>query len=214
IGTTLAMDSNEILSPQLVEIWRLTSEAQADVGQLPLSLLPFNKTEEFLSKIGDFTYRTAVRDLEKDPLSKKESKSLKNLYKQAGEIKDELREVQHLTLKNNLRWMDVELALATQEEPADNTIIDGFETVDKKVQNLKIKNNLSWMDVELALNTKEEQADNTIIDGFETVEKKVEGFAEANQNSSINGDTNEDKGYKYITGKKINKQKALDRSKK
>ncbi|HLR66341.1 germination protein YpeB [Virgibacillus alimentarius] len=174
IGTTLAMDSNEILSPQLVEIWRLTSEAQADVGQLPLSLLPFNKTEEFLSKIGDFTYRTAVRDLEKDPLSKKESKSLKNLYKQAGEIKDELREVQHLTLKNNLRWMDVELALATQEEPADNTIIDGFETV----------------------------------------EKKVEGFAEANQNSSINGDTNEDKGYKYITGKKINKQKALDRSKK
>src|SRR5699024_12499235 len=55
IGTTLAMDSNEILSPQLVEIWRLTSEAQADVGQLPLSLLPFNKTEEFLSRSEEHT---------------------------------------------------------------------------------------------------------------------------------------------------------------
>src|SRR5690625_115739 len=134
IGTSLAMDSDERLSPQLVEIWRLTSEAQSDVGQLPLSLLPFNKTEEFLANIGDFTYRTAVRDLEKDPLSDKETKTLNKLYEQAGDIKKELREVQHLTLKNNLRWMDVQLALATQEEPADNTIIDGLETVEKKVE--------------------------------------------------------------------------------
>src|SRR5699024_8296142 len=122
IGTSLAMDSDERLSPQMVEIWRLTSEAQSDVGQLPLSLLPFNKTEEFLANIGDFTYRTAVRDLEKDPLSDKETKTLNKLYEQAEDIKNELREVQHLTLKNNLRWMDVQLALATQEEPADNTI--------------------------------------------------------------------------------------------
>lgn len=132
IGNSLAMDSKETLSPQLVEIWRLASEAQGDVGQLPLTLLPFNKTQEFLSNIGDFTYRTAVRDLEKDPLSDKEAKSLKNLYKQAGDIKDELRDVQQLTLKNNLRWMDVQLALATQEEPDDNTIIDGFETVEQQ----------------------------------------------------------------------------------
>src|SRR5699024_1581018 len=90
-------------------------------------------------KIGESTYRKAVRHIEKYTLPKKESKSLKNLYKQAGEIKDELREVQHLTLKNNLRWMDVELALATQEEPADNTIIDGFETVEKKVEGLDRK---------------------------------------------------------------------------
>src|SRR5690625_7815398 len=49
IGSSLAVSSNERLSPQLVEIWRLTSEALANVGQLPLSLLPFNKTEAFLS---------------------------------------------------------------------------------------------------------------------------------------------------------------------
>src|SRR5699024_4244781 len=49
IGSSLAVSSKERLSPQLVEIWRLTSEALANVGQLPLALLPFNKTEEFLS---------------------------------------------------------------------------------------------------------------------------------------------------------------------
>jgi spore germination protein len=132
IGTTLAMNSRQSLSPALADVWRITSEAHSDVGQLPLTLLPFNKTEEFLAKIGDFSYRTAVRDLDKEPLSAKEYEHLKTLYTQSGEIQKELREVQHLVLKNNLRWMDVELALATNE-PGDNTVIDGFKTVEKTV---------------------------------------------------------------------------------
>lgn len=134
IGTSLAMNSDKRLSPQFVDIWRITSEALNNVGQLPLSLLPFNKTEEFLSQIGDFTYRTAIRNLDDDPLTEDEVKTLESLYEQAAEIKDELRQVQHTVLNENLRWMDVELALATEDEQVDNTIIDGFKTVEKKVE--------------------------------------------------------------------------------
>lgn len=133
IGTTLAMNSRQSLSPALAEVWRLTSQAHSDVGQLPLTLLPFNKTEEFLAQIGDFSYQTAIRDLDKEPLNDKEYAALQGLYKQSEEIQDELREVQHLVLKNNLRWMDVEMALATGKESADNTIIDGFKTVENTV---------------------------------------------------------------------------------
>lgn len=133
IGTTLAMNSRKSLSPALVDVWRITSEAQNDVGQLPLALLPFNKTEAFLSDIGDFSYRTAVRDLEKEPLNDKEYANLESLYKQAAEIQDELRKVQYTAMKNNLRWMDVEMALASNDENTDNTIIDGFKTVEKTV---------------------------------------------------------------------------------
>ena len=39
-----------------------------------------------------------------------------------------------MAMKNNLRWMDVELALASGKEHADNTIIDGFKTVEKTVE--------------------------------------------------------------------------------
>lgn len=134
IGTTLAMNSRQSLSPSLAEVWKITSDAHSDVGQLPLTLLPFNKTEEFLSRIGDFSYRTAIRDLDKEPLTDKEYESLKELYKQSAEIQGELRKVQHMVLENNLRWMDVELALASSEEPLDNTIIDGFKTVEKTVE--------------------------------------------------------------------------------
>ncbi|MFS8652496.1 MAG: germination protein YpeB [Caldibacillus sp.] len=134
IGTTLAMNSRESLSPALIDVWRLASEAQNSVGQLPLTLMPFNKTEEFLSKIGDFTYRTAVRDLEKEPLTEEEYNTLKTLYTQAEEIQQELRQLQYTAMKNNLRWMDVELALASGKENIDNTLIDGLQTVEKKVE--------------------------------------------------------------------------------
>ncbi|MCA1030541.1 germination protein YpeB [Bacillus timonensis] len=134
IGSTLAMNSRKSLSPALAEVWRVTSEAHSDVGQLPLALLPFNKTEEFLAQIGEFSYRTAVRDLEKEPLTEKEYATLKDLYAKSADIQKELRNVQHLVIENNLRWMDVELALASGEKQADNTIIDGFKTVEKNVE--------------------------------------------------------------------------------
>lgn len=133
IGTSLAMNSGEKLSPQFVEIWRITSEALTNVSQLPLSLIPIVKTEEFLSDIGSFTYRTAIRNLDDDPLNDEEMDTLHDLYGQAANIKDELRQMQHQVLANNLRWMDVELALATQDEPMDSTIIDGFNSVEDHV---------------------------------------------------------------------------------
>ncbi|MBE6183468.1 germination protein YpeB [Heyndrickxia ginsengihumi] len=134
IGNTLAMNSRKSLSPALADVWRLTSEAHTDVGQLPLTLLPFNKTEEFLTNVGNFSYRTSVRDLDKQPLTDQEYATLKKLYSQSQNIQDELRNVQHMVLKNHLRWMDVEMALANGKEATDNTIIDGFKTVEKTVK--------------------------------------------------------------------------------
>ncbi|MDX8046101.1 germination protein YpeB [Gracilibacillus sp. S3-1-1] len=134
IGSTLAMNTKKQLSPQLAEIWRLTSMAHNDVGQLPLTLLPFNKTEEFLQQMGDFSYRTAVRDLDTEPLSDDELDALESLYEMSGDIEHELRKVQNMVLNDNLRWMDVQLALVNNDEQADNTIIDGFQTVEKTVE--------------------------------------------------------------------------------
>ncbi|MFD2611991.1 germination protein YpeB [Paenibacillus gansuensis] len=135
LGNTLAVSSGSQASQRkgLVNAWRITSEAQNEINQLPLTLLPFNKTEEFLANISNFSYRAAVRDLTKEPLTDGEYKTLKSLYKRSQEISKELRTVQAKTIKNNLRWMDVELALATEKTPKDNTIIDGFKTVDKHV---------------------------------------------------------------------------------
>ncbi|PYI54964.1 germination protein YpeB [Paenibacillus flagellatus] len=135
LGNTLALNATSHASQRkgLVNVWRLTSQAQNEINQLPLTLLPFNKTEEFLSNISNFSYRAAVRDLTNEPLNADEMKTLQALYEHSKEIATDLRDVQSKVIANNLRWMDVEVAIASEEKTLDNTIIDGFQTVDKKV---------------------------------------------------------------------------------
>ena len=135
LGNTLAVNttSNGMHRKGLVNVWRLTSEAQNEINQLPLTLLPFSETEEFLSKISNFSYKAAVRDFTKKPLTEGEMANLKTLYANSAEISKDLQDVQNKVISNRLRWMDVETALATEEKAEDNTIIDGFKTVDKRV---------------------------------------------------------------------------------
>jgi len=135
IGNTLAVNStsNGMHRKGLVNVWRLTSEAQNEINQLPLTLLPFSKTEEFLSKISNFSYKAGIRDFAKKPLTEGEMANLKTLYQNSGEIAKELQSVQNKVIGNRLRWMDVESALATENKAEDSTIIDGFKKVDKSV---------------------------------------------------------------------------------
>ncbi|WP_042162598.1 germination protein YpeB [Paenibacillus gorillae] len=135
LGNTLAVNSTSqsFHRKGLVNVWRLTSEAQNEINQLPLTLLPFNKAEDFLSRIANFAYKTSVRDLTKQPLSKDEFSTLKTLYAKSEEISNDLQGVQEQVLGTKLRWMDVETALAAQNLKGSNGIIDGFKTVDKKV---------------------------------------------------------------------------------
>lgn len=135
LGNTLTASSasQDTYRKGLINVWRLTSQAQNEINQLPLTLMPFNHTEEFLANMANFSYRTAVRDMSKQPLNEQEMQTMSQLYQHAQQIRDQLRDVQGKVIANNLRWMDVETALATEKEPRDNTIIDGFQTVDKKV---------------------------------------------------------------------------------
>lgn len=135
LGNTLTLNSASVGAQRkgLVNVWRITSEAQNEISQLPVTMLPFNKTEEFLSRISKFSYQASVRDLTKSPLTEKEMKNLKQLHQSAEEIAKDLQGVQDKVIGNRLRWMDVETTLATAKQGGDSTIIDGFKQVDKKV---------------------------------------------------------------------------------
>ncbi len=135
LGQTLAVSaaSHGMQRKGLVNVWRLTSQAQNEINQLPLALLPFNKAEQFLSRISSFAYRTAVRDLTKQPLTPEEMKTMKSLYKTSDSVNQEIGKVQDAVISDHLRWMDVEVAIASENNPHDNSIIDGFKAVDKQM---------------------------------------------------------------------------------
>ena len=134
IGSTLAMNAGRNLTPSLTEVWRLTSLIHADIGQLPLGLLPFNEMEGFLTKIGNFSYQTAVRNLESSPLTDEEYSTLETLYSQSAQLQNDLRSIQGEVLSNHLQWVDLEKLLATPDEVENNSVIDGFRNVDNSVK--------------------------------------------------------------------------------
>lgn len=100
LGKTLAMNTRRQLTPSLAEVWRVTSLAQKNLAQLPMQNVKTSDTEEFLYKIGDFSYRTSVRDLDKEPLTEKEYQTLTDLHKHAGEIRQSMRSLQAQAMKD------------------------------------------------------------------------------------------------------------------
>lgn len=135
LGQTLAVASTSqgMQRKGLANVWRLTSQAQNEINQLPLAMLPFNKAEQFLTRVSSFAYRTAVRDLNKQPLTQEELMTMKSLYKTADSVNQQLGKVQDAVIADRLRWMDVETAIASKNGPNDNSIIDGFKAVDKQM---------------------------------------------------------------------------------
>ncbi|MFS0722676.1 germination protein YpeB [Paenibacillus sp. 1P07SE] len=135
LGNTLAVSSKSSGHHRkgLVNVWRMTSQAQNEINQLPLTMLPFSKAEDFLSHVASFAYRTSIRDLTKEPLSDKEFTTLKTLYTKSEELTKDLQNMQTEVMQNSLRWMDVEVAMASRQESGTNAIIDGFRTMEDKV---------------------------------------------------------------------------------
>lgn len=134
IGKSLALNSRKQLSTSMSNIWRLSYAAHQDLTMLPMTIIPFDQTEKLLGKIGTFAFDVGVRDLEKEPLTEKEHQTLQTLFQKATDIRNKLQATQAQVLSKNLRWMDVELATATEDKVMDNTIIDGFREVNKMVE--------------------------------------------------------------------------------
>ncbi|MCL6641311.1 MAG: germination protein YpeB, partial [Candidatus Rokubacteria bacterium] len=129
LGNTLTASStsHDVYRRGLANVWRLTSQAQSEINQLPLTLMPFNHTEQFLANLANFSYRAAVRDMTKQPLTEQEMTTLSQLYTHAQDIRDQLRNTQGKVIANNLRWMDVETALAYVVWEVNRRAVGGAE---------------------------------------------------------------------------------------
>ncbi|WP_413380449.1 germination protein YpeB [Alkalihalobacillus sp. 1P02AB] len=134
LGSTLAMNTRRQLTPSLAEVWRVTSLAQEEMGQLPLASIDIGQTEEFLYNLSKLTYRTSIRDLDKEPLTDKEYKNLEQLYQVSKEIRQEIRQTQAEVLANGHSWLDIEKEISAQNEPRDNTVLSHFEVMNKSVE--------------------------------------------------------------------------------
>ncbi|WP_088102232.1 germination protein YpeB [Halalkalibacter urbisdiaboli] len=186
IGATLAMNTRRQLTPALAEVWRITSLAQEELGQLPLNSLELGNTEEFLYKLGKFSYRTSIRDLDKEPLTDKEYKTLEQLYGYAKDIRNEVRKSQAYLLSNNERWVNIEKEMAAQEEQMDNVLVNNFSVMNKSVEGFS---EVDWGAGMAAMDDLNGELKKALEDGEEVSEQEAERLARkylgVNENASV-----------------------------
>lgn len=133
LGKTLAMNTQRQLTPSLADVWRVTSLAEKSLAELPVQELNMDDTEKYLFKIGDFAYRTSVRDLNKEPLTDKEYETLTQLYEQASSIRESMRKTQATVMQGDMQWL-AQNDEQREDEPSQSSVAGHFERLNKSVQ--------------------------------------------------------------------------------
>lgn len=118
----------------LATLWRQAFAAQANLGSLPLGLVPLSKTEKLLSDTTDVSYAFLNRTAQgTEPLSEKDQKLIQDLYERSKGLKEDLAKLSSQVLDQELSWTQVEVAtLQSNQKLEDNTIVNGFQLAEKK----------------------------------------------------------------------------------
>ncbi|QGG46947.1 germination protein YpeB [Heliorestis convoluta] len=93
----------------LTDVWRESSQAAADLGQLPMSTLLLSRTNEFVNQTGDFCLTLAQEKVDQNnALTPEEIRQLSELHKQTVFLRDELRKMSEQIHAGQLAWIDME----------------------------------------------------------------------------------------------------------
>jgi germination protein YpeB len=105
-------------------IWRNAYNAQEEISQFPIKHGELQKTEKFLSQLGDYTFAMAQKSIDDEDLSKKDRENLEKLRGYASTLSVSLNELRDQTFSGKvikLRLKDK--PIEKKENPMQNKFI-------------------------------------------------------------------------------------------
>jgi len=135
LAQTLVSSSPEQIMLSLSNLWREAFSASNNLGGIPIAMVKLDRTDKLINDIGEYSYFLLKKNnLEKEELTDKEWTKLQDLYERTKVIKNDLHELEASVLNRNLSFVEVEtVALRKGQDLADNAVVDGFRTIEKKV---------------------------------------------------------------------------------
>ena len=134
LAQVLAGASREQLALSLSALWRQTFAAQANLGGLPLLLVPLNQTEKFLADTADAVYYALWRtSRENDTLKEEEQQYIAALYERSLVLSDSLGEISRQIVEEDLRLLDLQSGLWAGDVE-DNSILDGLSMLETELE--------------------------------------------------------------------------------
>lgn len=135
LAQVLASASREQLSLSLSALWRQTFAAQANLGSLPLIMVPLNQTEKFLADTADGVYYALWRTArESDTLTEEEQQYIAALYERSRVLSESLDEISRKIVEEDLRLVDLQSGLWSGEGIEDNSILDGLSMLETELE--------------------------------------------------------------------------------
>lgn len=120
------------------ELFRQTTAAKACLGQLPISEVELEKTEKFLSQIGDFTYLLSQNVINNKTVTDEEYNTLSKLSDYADTLNNNLIAMQEDIYSGKIRFGEINKKankyLNNSASAANGDILYSFESVEKEFQ--------------------------------------------------------------------------------
>lgn len=135
LAQNLISTSPEQKIMSLAALWRQAFAAQANIGGLPLALVPLSQTENFLNNVSTAAAVFLSQVAEQDQAQEAERvKTIEVLYERARALAADLNQLGAKILREELSWTAVEMeAYAADEKLEDNTIVNGFRLLEKNM---------------------------------------------------------------------------------
>jgi spore germination protein len=136
LAQILVSSSREQAVLSLATLWRQAFAAQANIGSLPLALVPLSQTENFLNNTSTVANVLLSRTAQaEEGLPEDSIKTVEALYERSQTLAADLNKLGAKILNHELSWTQVETAAyAANRNLEDNTIVDGFKLVEKRLE--------------------------------------------------------------------------------
>ena len=99
-------------------------------------MVELDKTDQLIQDIADYSYYILKKNnLENKKLTEKEWEKLQEFYERSLVVRDELQNMESSVLNRDLSFVEVETTvLRNGRKLKDNTIVDGFQTIEQKFE--------------------------------------------------------------------------------
>lgn len=135
---SMLVSSSAQLSTISSELFRETTAAKACLAQLPISDVQMEKTEKFLSQIGDYTYSLSQKSIYNEEISDEDYKNLSSLAEYAKTLSGELLKMQEDIYSGEINFGNIgkegDKHLSNVAEAAGGSVLSNFENVEKEFQ--------------------------------------------------------------------------------
>lgn len=134
LAQVLVTTSHEQTLLSLSNLWREVYGTINDLSNLPVAMHELESTDLFLNNVAEYSYYLIRKNILKgNSLNEADWAQIQEFYQRSKVVTNELDQIEAKILNEDLRFSDVPLYLANEENQEENSIVSAFRSIENQV---------------------------------------------------------------------------------